>query len=70
MVILHEENLEVPLSMKTLIPNKEKVVINKVMPGVYSHFGVRKQLKFLESIISNYHEILVDINIDGLSSRH
>ncbi|KAI8118312.1 hypothetical protein CVS40_9995 [Lucilia cuprina] len=61
LAILKVENLEVPLSMKTLIPNREKALIKQVSPGVYSHFGVRKQLESIGSVVTNYEEIIVDL---------
>lgn len=66
LAILNEENLDVPLSIKTLLPNNEKAVIKDVSPGVYSHFGIRNQFESIHSIISEYDEIVVDVNIDGL----
>lgn len=66
LTILKEEGLDVPKCIKTLVPNKEKIIIKKISPGFYSHFGIEKQIKALGHLISNVEEIIVDINIDGI----
>lgn len=64
--ILKEENLDVPLSLKALMPNSEKAIIKQMSPGFYSHFGIRNQITFHKHLISQDNEITIDINIDGL----
>lgn len=66
LVILKEENLEVPLSLKTLFPNKQRAIIKQVSPGFYSHFGIKAQLNTIGHLLSKYDEVVVDINIDGI----
>lgn len=66
LAILKDEGLDVPKSIKTLVPNREKIVIKKVSPGFYSHFGIQNQIKSLGILFDDYEEIIVDLNIDGL----
>lgn len=66
LIILNEENLSVPLSLKTLIPNKEKTVVKRISPGYYTHLGIRNQLRNVDYLLLEYNEIIIDINIDGI----
>lgn len=65
---LNEENLDVPLSIATLIDTRQKVVKRAVDPGVYFHIGIEYNLlKFFDVIIfKNITEIFLNIDIDGL----
>lgn len=66
LIILREENLKVPLSAKTILQNKQKMVVRNVSPGTYCHFGIEKQLQKISNIICEHKEIVFDMNIDGL----
>lgn len=64
--ILKDENLDVPVSCKSLVKNSEKIILRTVSPGQYWHYGIENQLKKISHIISEITEVIIDINIDGL----
>lgn len=65
--ILSEENLDVPLSANSFIKQPDKLSLRNVFPGVYSHFGIKKQfLRIPSSILHDCDKIVIDINVDGL----
>lgn len=65
--ILSEENLDVPLSANSFIKQPDKLSLRNVFPGVYSHFGIKKQLSRIPSrILHDCDKIVIDINVDGL----
>ncbi|XP_075145966.1 uncharacterized protein LOC142222023 isoform X1 [Haematobia irritans] len=66
--ILKTENLDVPVSVKGLLGQKEKCNDRTVSPGKYVHIGLKRQIiKFAHSIPSSICELVLDIGIDGLS---
>lgn len=65
--ILREENLDVPLSVKTLLGPIQECTIRTVAPGQYVHIGLLVQLKKIEHLFdSSITEIYIDIGVDGL----
>lgn len=65
--ILREENLDVPMSLETLIGPRNGYVIRTVDPGEYVHIGLTKQIrKILNFFDKNVSELCLDIGIDGL----
>ncbi|XP_036341073.1 uncharacterized protein LOC118750465 [Rhagoletis pomonella] len=66
LAILARQNLDVPRDIRSLIPKKSKLVIKSVPPGFYSHFGIEKQLMSFGDYVSQFEEIVFDINVDGI----
>lgn len=66
--ILKSENLNVPLSVRSLLDHPEKCVVRTVSPGQYIHIGVKIQLEKLanEILQENPTAVNLDIGIDGL----
>ncbi|KAI8119858.1 hypothetical protein CVS40_8792 [Lucilia cuprina] len=64
--ILFDENIDIPLSANSFIKKREQLTIKNVIPGLYCHFGIKKQILRILSGIYNCNKISIDINIDGL----
>ena len=45
---------------------RDKLEITKVFPGVYVHFGIRKQISRRLSNMLDCRKIVIDLSIDGL----
>lgn len=68
LLILRNENINVPMSMKTLLQGQSIPIEPSVVPpGKYHHIGLEKSLKRMKLSLSNSVESLyIDIGVDGL----
>lgn len=64
---LNEDGINVPKTTKQLLNiNNDPIVTRTVNPGLYFHFGLKKQVLKLGDMLSDIEIIEVDIGIDGL----
>lgn len=66
MAILKGEGLDVQLSVNAFYKKSDCLIVSQILPGLYTHFGISKQLERVSHLLKDCDEILVDINIDGL----
>lgn len=55
-----------PLSANSFVGKRERLCLSSIFPGVYCHFGLKKQLSRISSTIKDCEKIVIDLNIDGL----